>query len=356
VHAATIPSPHGRPGARLITGHADPRRKRRHGQHTPNPAAQATPGACKTSEPATAGHPPSQPGTLDQRAAATATRAAHSPTRRPRRPTRQPPAPRWPRRTPVSWPPHATKTRRLTRNCSPGRCLWPRRQVNQRTGSPSLPGARARSRTVQDTSSPPTRRVSVQRSGQPSLRSSPEASVDGTGTSKSSQPTRCDHSGPAPPAPQRFPSLTHHSKAHSRHHHPSISRMGAIGLFIWARIGDPRQRSFVTGYPGPTARLSGLRRHPRPYACRTPPASGRRRPDVASVALSRSVIARPAWRAPSPSESERNADYLWLSRCGRRGQAGDRSSCSAGPGAAFLPVPMSARADRSAPGPPRRPA
>jgi len=28
-----------------------------------------------------------------------------------------------------------------------------------------------------------------------------------------------------------------------------------IGLFIWARIGDQRQRSFVTGYPGPAARL-----------------------------------------------------------------------------------------------------
>jgi hypothetical protein len=28
-----------------------------------------------------------------------------------------------------------------------------------------------------------------------------------------------------------------------------------VGLFIWARIGDQRQRSFVTGYPWPTARL-----------------------------------------------------------------------------------------------------
>jgi len=25
---------------------------------------------------------------------------------------------------------------------------------------------------------------------------------------------------------------------------------GVIGLFIWARIDDQRQRSFVTGYPG----------------------------------------------------------------------------------------------------------
>jgi len=71
------------------------------------------PGARKTSEPAAAGHPPGRPGTLDQRAAATATRAAHSPTRRPRRPTCQPPPPRRPHRKPVSWPPHATKTRRL---------------------------------------------------------------------------------------------------------------------------------------------------------------------------------------------------------------------------------------------------
>jgi hypothetical protein len=28
-----------------------------------------------------------------------------------------------------------------------------------------------------------------------------------------------------------------------------------VGLFIWARIGDQRQCSFVTGYPWPTARL-----------------------------------------------------------------------------------------------------
>jgi len=62
---------------------------------------------------------------------------------------------------------------------------------------------------------------------------------------------------------------------------------GVIGLFIWARIDDQRQRSFVRGYPGSAARLSGLRRHPRPHACRTPSASGRRRPDVASVAAIR---------------------------------------------------------------------
>jgi hypothetical protein len=28
-----------------------------------------------------------------------------------------------------------------------------------------------------------------------------------------------------------------------------------IGLFIWARIDDQRQRSLVTGYPGPTAQF-----------------------------------------------------------------------------------------------------
>ena len=41
---------------------------------------------------------------------------------------------------------------------------------------------------------------------------------------------------------------------------------------------------FRDAIPGPAARLSGSRRHPRPYACRTPSASGRRRPDVAAVA------------------------------------------------------------------------
>ena len=41
---------------------------------------------------------------------------------------------------------------------------------------------------------------------------------------------------------------------------------------------------FRDGLPAPAARLSGSsRRHPRPYVCRTPSASGRRRPDVAAV-------------------------------------------------------------------------
>jgi hypothetical protein len=56
-----------------------------------------------------------------------------------------------------------------------------------------------------------------------------------------------------------------------------------IGLFIWVRIDDQRQRSLVTGYPGRRPG-SGSRRHPRQYACRTPSSSGRRRPDVGSVA------------------------------------------------------------------------
>ena len=35
--------------------------------------------------------------------------------------------------------------------------------------------------------------------GQPSSRPIPDGSVDGTGTSKSPQPARCDHEGPTPP-------------------------------------------------------------------------------------------------------------------------------------------------------------
>jgi anti-sigma regulatory factor (Ser/Thr protein kinase) len=53
---------------------------------------------------------------------------------------------------------------------------------------------------------------------------------------------------------------------------------GVIGLLICARIDDQRQRPFVTGYSRADRPASGLRRHPRPYACRTPSASGRRRP------------------------------------------------------------------------------
>jgi hypothetical protein len=47
---------------------------------------------------------------------------------------------------------------------------------------------------------------------------------------------------------------------------------------------------FRDGLPGPAARLSGSRRHPRQYACRTPSASGRRRADAVPWRLSRSVI------------------------------------------------------------------
>src|ERR1019366_3630981 len=50
-----------------------------------------------------------------------------------------------------------------------------------------------------------------------------------------------------------------------------VPEAGVSGVFIWARIDDQRQRSFVTGYPG---RLSGSRRHPRPYPCRTPVSEG----------------------------------------------------------------------------------
>ena len=65
-----------------------------------------------------------------------------------------------------------------------------------------------------------------------------------------------------------------------------------IGLSIWARIDDQRQRSFVTGYPG---RPPGFEDHEdirARHACRTPSAGGLRRPAVGSVAanVSPSVI------------------------------------------------------------------
>jgi DNA invertase Pin-like site-specific DNA recombinase len=56
--------------------------------------------------------------------------------------------------------------------------------------------------------------------------------------------------------------------------HVFAALAAVIGLFIWARIDDQRQRSFVMGYPGSAARLSGSRRHPRQYACRMPSAYG----------------------------------------------------------------------------------
>jgi len=58
-----------------------------------------------------------------------------------------------------------------------------------------------------------------------------------------------------------------------------------IGLFIWAQIDDQRQRSFVTGYPGPPGfqdheDIPGRMHAGRPVS-EWPPAGGQ---NVASVA------------------------------------------------------------------------
>lgn len=87
--------------------------------------------------------------------------------------------------------------------------------------------------------------------------------------------------------------------------HP-FTKLAVIGLFIWARIDDQRQRSFVTGYPGPASRLSGSRRHPRPHACRPLSASGRRGQTSLPWRPSRSVI---DLVGPAGAAFARNADY-----------------------------------------------
>ena len=90
------------------------------------------------------------------------------------------------------------------------------------------------------------------------------------------------------PAPRTF-----RPSPHGLHHHatPATGNPEHRRRREGPRFRHPRKqreamhgRSFVTGDPGPAARLPGSRRHPRPYACRTPPRVGRRRPDGASVA------------------------------------------------------------------------
>src|SRR5712692_2980410 len=104
----------------------------------------------------------------------------------------------------------------------------------------------------------------------------------------------------------------------------TISRTSVIGLFIWARIDDQRQRSFVTGYPGPPARLSESRRH------RGRMRAGRRQPAATGgqtshlYRLSRSVINSVG---PAGAEFARIADSarllsVLLARMGERRSAG----------------------------------
>ena len=121
-----------------------------------------------------------------------------------------------------------------------------------------MPGIRARSRTVQETSFLSTRRVTSQRSGQPSSRSSPDASTAGTGTSRSSHPARCDHSGPGAPGPGRpFPS-THHMKSHTARYRQSATPNRCRQQIAGETIPGCKQRDPpVATSPIPTTRRPG---------------------------------------------------------------------------------------------------
>ena len=59
---------------------------------------------------------------------------------------------------------------------------------------------------------------------------------------------------------------------------------GVIGLFIWARIDDQRQRSFVTGYPGPGLPAFWITKTPEAACVQATVSEWPSRPDVAAVA------------------------------------------------------------------------
>ena len=71
------------------------------------------------------------------------------------------------------------------------------------------------------------------------------------------------------------------------------ARLGVIGLFIWARIDDQRQRSLVTGYPGPTARFRDHKTSEAVYVQHMS-ASCRRRPVGLCCRRARGTAARTA--------------------------------------------------------------
>ena len=74
----------------------------------------------------------------------------------------------------------------------------------------------------------------------------------------------------APPGPAIRPVAIDTPVPAGRRYPTATQRTGVTGLFIWLRIDDQRQRSFVTGLLRSAARLSGAQRHPKPYACRPP--------------------------------------------------------------------------------------
>ena len=99
----------------------------------------------------------------------------------------------------------------------------------------------------------------------------------------------------------------------------------------------------MTGYPEAAARLSGSRRHPRPYACRTPSASGRRRPDLAAVAAitERDRLGRPGGAPSLPARiCEPGRSTAGNATCAGEDQRrrGTRTGCSAPPGCDELAI------------------
>ena len=98
----------------------------------------------------------------------------------------------------------------------------------------------------------------------------------------------------------------------------------------------------MTGYPEAAARLSGSRRHPRPYACRTPSASGRRRPDLAAVAAitERDGLGRPGGAPSLPARICEPAGAPQAMQPVREDQRrrGTRTGCSAPPGCDELAI------------------
>ena len=98
----------------------------------------------------------------------------------------------------------------------------------------------------------------------------------------------------------------------------------------------------MTGYPEAAARLSGSRRHPRPYACRTPSASGRRRPDLAAVAAmaERMGLGRPGGAPSLPARICRGRTTAGNATCAGEDQRrrGTRTGCSAPPGCDELAI------------------
>ena len=96
----------------------------------------------------------------------------------------------------------------------------------------------------------------------------------------------------------------------------SKSRQVVIGLFIWPRIDDQRQRSFVTGYRDRPPGFSGARSQPRPVCEQTaasacPAVAGSRFRDGSSRRVISSIGPR---RAPSSRGTPIRAADRWQFR------------------------------------------